>query len=267
MDLRVRLVDRSRLSTIDSKKVSEIIEKKSYRIYPNIGIFYFYQGCEIVIDRAPGADERILRSLLLGQIFAAVLHQRGLLVLHGSAIAIDGGVAVFLGPSGSGKSTAAAVLGKKGNSVVADDVVAIDANGTVPIVYPAFPQFKLWPDAAEAIGYDTTYLRHAIPTEDKYLVPLEFGFSPNPLPLKRIYLLNQGDIIRIERLSQQESVIELVRNSKAVESLCIKENLSSHFIQCTKVARDVPVCRLTRPIDLDVLNNLANEVEKDARRE
>ncbi len=76
----------------------------------NVGVFLVRSGHEIVVDVRPGLDDRLVQLLLLGPAFAALLHQRGHLVLHASAVSIDGEVVVFLGRSGCGKSTIAAAL-------------------------------------------------------------------------------------------------------------------------------------------------------------
>jgi hypothetical protein len=120
-------------------------ESEIFRNYQNIASFHIRNGNEIVVDLAHGIDEGLFRSCLLGNILGTLLHQRGLLVLHGSAIAINGGAVAFLGPSGSGKSTAAASLCSEGYSILADDVLAIDARGDVPIIHPAFPRLIFGP--------------------------------------------------------------------------------------------------------------------------
>lgn len=241
-------------------------ESEAYRIYPDVGSFLVRNGREIIIDPDPGADERLLRLYLLGRIFGALLHQRGLLVLHGSAVALGGGAAAFLGYSGSGKSTAAASLSVKGYSMVADDLVVIDAMGAVPLVYPAFPQLKIWPEVAESLGYDLGKLPYISPKETKRAAYLTANFSTDPLPLKRIYLLEKGESIEIRQLEPHESMIELVRNSYAVQSLNAKANLPSHFSQCAKVAKDVSICRVVRPFDLESLPKFVCVIEDDVRR-
>src|SRR5437762_891705 len=48
-------------------------------------------GSEIVIDAVPKADPAAIRLFLLGPVFGALLHQRGILPLHGSAISTSKG--------------------------------------------------------------------------------------------------------------------------------------------------------------------------------
>jgi len=55
----------------------------------------------------------ILSLPVLGPVLAILLHYRGLLVLHGSAVVINDRLTLFLGDRGMGKSTTAAFLVSK----------------------------------------------------------------------------------------------------------------------------------------------------------
>src|SRR5581483_11578484 len=72
-------------------------------------------GNEIIIDRAPNSTDEDIRLFLLGSALGAMLHQRGVVVLHGSIIKITNDSCIlFVGHSGMGKSTLAAVLNRRG---------------------------------------------------------------------------------------------------------------------------------------------------------
>ena len=74
-------------------------------------------GAEIVIDRVPGSLDDEVRLFLLGSAFGALLHQRGFLTLHGSAIETPKGAMGFTGQSGVGKSTLATAFRTRGYPV------------------------------------------------------------------------------------------------------------------------------------------------------
>ena len=57
---------------------------------PEIGRFRISGGNEISIEPVAGVPDRNLRLYLLGSVFGALLHQRGLLPLHANAVEIDG---------------------------------------------------------------------------------------------------------------------------------------------------------------------------------
>src|SRR5690242_1926125 len=88
--------------------------------YP-VGRFMLRAGEEILIEATPSSDLDEVRAYLLGGVFGALCHQRGITPLHASAIDVAVGCAAFVGPSGAGKSTIVAALAGRGHQVIADD--------------------------------------------------------------------------------------------------------------------------------------------------
>ena len=82
-------------------------------------------GCEITVEPHPAADAKDVRLFLLGSAMGALLHQRGVWPLHGSAVAIQHGAVLFVGAKGSGKSTLAGAFHQRGFQVLSDDVCAV----------------------------------------------------------------------------------------------------------------------------------------------
>ena len=75
-------------------------------------------GNRISFSPAAGAEETAVRLYLLGTCMGALLFQRKLLPLHGSAVVINGKAYAFVGDSGAGKSTLAAAFLKARLSAV-----------------------------------------------------------------------------------------------------------------------------------------------------
>src|SRR5207302_4822469 len=103
-----------------------------------VGRILVSEGKTIDLEVLDGVDPGEASPFLLGTGFGALLLQRGSLILHASAIALDGKSIAFCGDSGAGKSTLAAALCRSGWTFLSDDLSRIepDASGT--------PQ--LWPD-------------------------------------------------------------------------------------------------------------------------
>ena len=76
----------------------------------------------------------------------ALLMQRKILPLHGSAIAIDGKAYALIGDSGAGKSTLASAFLNKGYQLLSDDVIAVSLLNKkyCQLFIPSYPQQKLW---------------------------------------------------------------------------------------------------------------------------
>ena len=176
-------------------------QDEACHLLEKVGAFLVRGGREIVIDPAPGVEERLLRLSLLGPALALILHQRGLLVMHASVVARGDHAVAFLGKNGWGKSTIAAALHTKGYDLVTDDVAAVRFDADGPYVFPSFPQMKLWPEAATLLGSALDSLSILHPDFDKRGWRAERGFSSVPRRLERIYALASGPPPRSKRWS------------------------------------------------------------------
>lgn len=226
-------------------------------------------GREILVTPAPGVDERTLRAFLLGAVLAVLLHQRGCLILHGSAVAIQGvagamAALAFVGHPGQGKSTLAAAMHAGGSRFVADDLIAVpnwdEASPTAPkpaeahpIIYPGYPQMRLWPQALEALGEDAQGWPLVARHEAKRARSVPQGFQPEPLLLRAAFVLEDGDFIRCELLSRQAAMMTLINHSYCVRALATADT-RANFLQCAHSSKTLPVYRLQRPRDLQQLS-------------
>src|SRR5207237_1355091 len=102
-------------------------------------------GCAITVDPSPEVTADQLRFYLLTRAFAILLHQRGASVLHGSAVALGGRAAIFLGTWGQGKSTLAEALWRRGHALMTDDVAAVRFTAGGPEALPSYPQLRRAP--------------------------------------------------------------------------------------------------------------------------
>jgi hypothetical protein len=222
-------------------------------------------GRNIVIEAGPGIEVDVLRPIILGPIFAVLLRQRGLLVLHASSVVMNGGAIAFMGHSGVGKSTLANAFYQQEYSLVTDDVLAIQVEGSYPIVFPGYPYVRLLPDTAAFLGYDFESLNLIYNGAAKRNHCLTKSFARVPFPLKRIYVLE--DVGRsqneIEAMELQEAFVELTRHSRVTNLLQTQEFVSSHLHQCTNLLKKVPIFRLKRQHSLDKLPDIIELVKKD----
>jgi len=231
--------------------------------WPDVGAILLRHGREITLDPRPEVAGDLLRLYLLGPVLALLLHQRGFLVLHASAVSLDGGVVAFLGHSGHGKSTTAATLHARGGAIVADDVVALDLGASGgPAALPGFPLLKLWPDAVMALGESPENLPRLHASEEKRARVAD-TVATAPRPLRRVYVLTEAESLRLEPLSGHAAVFELLQHSYVAPAL---ERLGSpsFLAQCARLAAAVPVRRLRRPRCLAGLGELAALIEADA---
>lgn len=231
-----------------------------------VGKFLVQNGRQIVIEPVPGIEEAVIRSLILGPSLSVLLRQRGFLVLHASCVALEGTAIAFLGHSGWGKSTLAEAFHTKSYSIITDDLMAVKMDADQPIVFPGFPQVKLWSDAATSLGHSAEDLPLLHSMTEKLVHRFSEGFCQKPLPLKRLYVLDKGTHHSIEALHPSNAFMELVRYSHAVNLLQTPEFTKAHFEQCKRLVEQVSVCRLRRQFSLDALPDLVKLIEEDFKQ-
>lgn len=182
-------------------------------IIDNRNICWINSGNQIVINPDHGVDEGYLRVLILGPILSFLLHQKGYLILHGSAININGGAIALLGDNGAGKSTTMFALQKRGYESITDDILTIKFDEKdEPWVFPSFPRLKLCPDIMDLMDEDIDKFSKTFKESTKYSYPVKNFYEPK-LPLKKIYLLEKGDNCSLTTLNKNEYLIKIIESS------------------------------------------------------
>ena len=111
-------------------------------------------GHTITVQLSPGATRVEIEAFLTGPVAGILLHQRGVLPLHASCVDAGGAIALC-GSVARGKSTLAAMLVRRGGTLVTDDVSAITfGEDSIPVVAPGSAGLRLWPDSREQLRYD-----------------------------------------------------------------------------------------------------------------
>ncbi len=251
-----------------NKRSNRIVKKKAdfYLFYGTGVLFLIRNGNEIIVDAAEGTDEKLLQAALVGPCLAFLLYQRGYLVLHAGAVEMNGKAIAFAGAKGWGKSTLIASLHARGYNVVTDDLTVIKMNGEeAPIVWPGFPQVRLWPSSVRALGHSAKTMPKLHSRCEKRVHHLRQRFSSGPLPLGRIYILAKSKMQKIQPLPRQKALMELVYHSYGSH---VEDHLKnpSHFFQCSSIVNRIPVHRLKRGGSLSSLPRLVELVEDDIKK-
>ncbi len=236
---------------------------------PAVGRFLLRAGEEILIDLAPSSDDAEVRAYLLGAVFGALCHQRGVTPLHASAIDVADGCVVFVGASGAGKSTLVAALARRGHEVISDDecFLQLGTNGHVQ-AWPGISRIWLWDDSRTALGFDGPGVKRELPGYKKYFVPVRSPRDPTQSrPLRRVYQLHRvpNGVTDVTRLRGTDAVEVLMQNVYPLGLAARLGYQSQVFTVCTAAARDVPVFRLSRPWDFAALDQGIELLESHLR--
>jgi hypothetical protein len=219
--------------------------------YPAVGRFLLRAGKEIVMDLAASSNDDEVRAYLLGAVFGALCHQRGVTPLHASAIDVADGCVAFVGASGAGKSTLVAALAQRGHEVISDDecFLQLGTSGDAQ-AWPGISRIWLWDDSMTVLGFDGAGVERELHGYKKYLAPVRSPRNPTQSrPLRRVYQLNRAPngVAEVTRLRGADAVEVLMQNVYP-RSLAHHPDYQSHvFLVCAATARDVPVFRFDRP--------------------
>lgn len=234
--------------------------------YDSIGSFRVESGTRIACDAVDETAENreFFRRLIQNELLGLTLYQRDHLVLHASAVSVDGEAAVFIGERGAGKSTTAAAFGAAGHAVLEDDVVAIRFDNGVPTVVPGVPQLRLKSDATTALDLEAT----ATPSEESWYEKrlLRTEDVPGPAPLRGCYLLSDGEECMLRPISGREQILNLLAQTHARGLLTDTDYSSTHFNQCSQLTDAVAVQRLHRPREHECLSTVVELVDDDMKK-
>ena len=234
-------------------------------VIAGVGKYLARGGRELVIEAAPGADERNVRLYLLGSALGLILHQRSLMPLHANAIVHRGRAFALAGHSGSGKSTLAAWFHDRGFPILSDDVcvVRVDGSGD-PSALPGPPRLRLWREALEASGRESSQFAHSYAGDsdyDKFDVPVAPSRAASEaLPLAAVYLLAIGEGFSIEPLAGVAAAEALIANTYRGSFVPIVGDPEAHFRACIALASRTPLFRVQRTMNAAQIDEQARQI-------
>lgn len=251
VDIVIERADLSELWSELSLNNKKMVVQENLFVFelPNVAIFCIKDGNKIIVSPMDNSDEDQIRLYILGTCMGALLLQRKVLPLHGSAVVIDGKAYAFIGESGAGKSTLASAFLERGYQLLTDDVIAITSNEPIPMVTPSYPQQKLWQESLEQFGMDASQYRPLFQRQTKYSIPVISKFSTEPIPLAAVFELIKTDpstmelkpIIKLDRL---RTLYTHTYRHFLVQRFGL---LEWHFNTCTDIVNHIDLYRLSRP--------------------
>lgn len=227
---------------------------------------YLISQSTIDVDPVPGSDPADVRAFLLGTVFGAFCHVRGIFPLHASAIEHAAGCIAFTGDSGAGKSTMVAALAARGHQVITDDVAYLrtDARNCV-WVHPGANRLRLWDSAMDGLGYDRRAFERELRGQDKYLVPARQVADPlKPRRLRAVFQLEEeasNAAPAIERIRGAAAASILLGNTYRLYLAEIMGQKPRVFSRAVEAASQTDVFLLRRPKDFAALGHVVELVE------
>ena len=220
----------------------------------------------------PMADttDDTLEHLYLNQVLPLVLSKLGRLVVHASAVEIDGGAVAFVAESGRGKSSLAACFSTSGFRFLTDDGLVLDPADAGFDVLPSHPSIRLWSDSQDTVVGARTAVDPSDRDSSKARVDADthVAFCAHARPLRRAYFLGDGSAASFtcERMDATEALVAWVRHSFLLD-LDERPLLARHFDQVAVLANLSCAYRLDYPRRFEQLARLRDTIVEHLRDE
>jgi hypothetical protein len=242
--------------------------QEAYLHWQGIATLLAKDGTTLIVEPdSNDIEPQLLNLYILSEALGIILYQRGLFLLHASAIKIGEQVVIFAGTPGAGKSTTAAAFARCGYTVLADDMVAmsLDSAGKL-MVYPAFPQIKILPSAVKGLGYNLSSLPPLFSGSRKRVIRQKESFPIEPYPLAHIFFLEDGANLKITKMVKTEAFFSLARFFPLPSDLLQGTALEHHFQQCVQLTGQVDSWKVENPKTFNALKDLVTWVERKLKR-
>lgn len=263
-DVVIRVLDREATALCPLPDRHYQVQPGHFRLdVPGVARYSVEGGKRILIEPMADATPERIRLFLLGSTMGALLYQRGLYPLHGSAVETPWGAMIFVGVQGAGKSTLAAEFHRQGYRLLSDDVCVVERASDGVRILPALAQIRLCADAYQRLGTPEGS-RFDV---DKYVVPMGERYCPDPVPLRAIQVLCDQQALA----DHDAPRFEPLRGLSKVQ--CLLENLYRPFYlkgQSTQtevsrmagiIAQNAAVVRVSRRRDATVPQDLVRFLE------
>ena len=201
--------------------------------------------------------------LLIGQGLPIAAALQGLEVLHASAVRLSSMSVAFVAPSGTGKTSLALHLLAHGAGFLADDVVALEADGDTLLTHPGIglahaPQTERAP--LDRASVDLRWPSHP---GSKHHVTVALPEAPVPLGaayfLERTPAVDNTEIIPIDPPDPC-----LLLGATFVSHVPTAGRLITQLDVCSRIARTVPLFRVRTPVE-GRSANLADRIARHIR--
>ena len=273
---RVRPTYISPYKTKDGESILYVYRQPACDVlhFTDVADFYVWPD-RIVCYQLQRAYRYQVEMWLVGAVLALWLEQKGIPVMHASAVVVEDCAVAFLASSTGGKSSIAAALMQYGCPLLTDDALAIERRGSTFIGQPGYPRMRLWPDMAEHFLGHFEDLELVHPEVSKRTVPVgtdglgDFCDVPQPLGCLYIPIRRDPEVggteIEIMPVSLRDATIELVRYSFLTRVLAALGLQPRRLNYLAQIAKQVPIRRIIYPSGLQHLPRVCEKLLEDVK--
>ncbi|MEN8193434.1 MAG: hypothetical protein ABFS12_11500 [Bacteroidota bacterium] len=231
--------------------------------FESVAKYRVQNGNLIIVDPNKDSSNEDISLFLMGSVMGALLHQRGLLVLHGSSVIIKNRAVIITGHSTAGKSTLAAGLNEAGFPILTDDLSTISFNNSNNIyVHSGFPYIRLWRDVIEKLQIKGELQK--VRTEiEKYKKSISYDNIMDKYEVGLILNLSKRNTTgfsfdEIKGMDKFDILKTNTYRTRFIEGLNMAQ---SHFNNVTKLIEKIPLYKIERPSEPLLIYELTDYVK------
>lgn len=140
-----------------------------------------------------------------------ILFQRNFLVLHSSAISIDGNASLFIGDSGQGKSSLAYTFFRKGYDLISEDFTYIYLNNNAAVTSYSHSLIKLNHKIAKDKNLKKIYFSELDPLK-RSIYKIDRVYKNKEFKIKNLFFIGWGTK-KIEEISSLDVLKNLFKST------------------------------------------------------
>jgi hypothetical protein len=201
-------------------------------------------------------------QLLIGQGLPIAAALQGLEVLHASAVRHADMAIAFVAPSGAGKTSTALHLLVRGAAFLADDVVALEAEGDTLMALPGIGLAHA--PLTERAALEHAGVRLSWPSRTGAKDHVTVALADAPAPLGAVYFLERTPAVSgAEIIPIDPPDPRLLLGATFVAHVPTARRLITQLDVCSRIARTVPLFRVRMPMDghaADIAERVAGHV-------
>jgi hypothetical protein len=210
---------------------------------------------------SPGMPSGLIGILIAGTVVAYLLSADGQLVLHASAVEVNGSALAFVGQSGQGKTTMATLMCAEGYPLVADDLLPVEARAPEVVCFPSGTELRVREKVEVLVERFGSDIARRITVDERRAVAARTT-TADELPLAAIVVPwpdRDADMASAHRLGVGEAAVTLARCQR-VEGWTSAAVLRRQFDGISAVVASLPVLVMHVPWGPPFRETLTREV-------
>jgi hypothetical protein len=213
-------------------------------LQPAVGFSLEPEDGRIVVD-SRSDDAGLVEHRIVSSAICMLLGLRGDLVLHASAVEVNGRAVLFCGPTLRGKSTLARALGEAGRPVLGEDGIAIELGEDGPVAFAGARGVRVRRGGGNARNRTDLV---ADPGSDE----------PASCPVGAVVLLGErGSELEVEPLEPAQALALLTPNLIHSGG---RASIGAAFARLATLLGSVTALRVSLPNDLEALPTTAQKL-------